>query len=117
MALQGMITSRVVPGTQLLEVIVLDTDPERAKYLVDEIVRQLILQSPAGTDAKGEADRQFIVQQVEDLKANITQGQSEVQQLNDVIAGASSARQIQDARSRQSALQARSRHGKPLTPS
>jgi capsular polysaccharide biosynthesis protein len=58
-ALQGMIASRVVPGTQLLEISVLDTDPQRAKYLVDEIVRQLILQSPAGSDLKGEADRQF----------------------------------------------------------
>jgi non-specific protein-tyrosine kinase len=104
-ALQGMIASRVVPGTQLLEISVLDTDPQRAKYLVDEIVRQLILQSPAGSDLKGEADRQFTLQQVEDLKANITKSQAEVRQLDDVIAGASSARQIQDARSRQSALQ------------
>ena len=103
--LQNMITSRVVPGTQLLEIIVLDTDPQRAKYLVDEIVHQLILQSPAGSDAKSEADQQFIQQQVEDLKTNITKGQSEVQQLNGVIAGASSAREIQDARSRQAALQ------------
>jgi non-specific protein-tyrosine kinase len=83
----------------------LDTDPQRAKYLVDEIVRQLILQSPAGSDLKGEADRQFTLQQVEDLKANITKSQAEVRQLDDVIAGASSARQIQDARSRQAALQ------------
>jgi non-specific protein-tyrosine kinase len=105
MTLQGMITSRVVPGTQLLEIVVLDTDPQRAKYVADEIVHQLILQSPAGTDVKSEADRQFILQQVEDLKANITKGQLDVQQLDSVIAGASSARQIQDARSRQSALQ------------
>jgi capsular exopolysaccharide synthesis family protein len=105
MALQGMITSRVVPGTQLLEIIVLDTDPQRAKYLVDEIVRQLIRQSPAGSNTTGGEDRQFIQQQVDDLKANITKGQAEVRQMDDVIAGASSARQIQDARSRQAALE------------
>ncbi len=104
-ALQAMITSRVVPGTQLLEISVLDTDPQRAKYLVDEIVHQLILQSPAGSDTKSESDRQFIAQQVDDLKANITKSQLEVQQLDGVIAGASSAREIQDARSRQAALQ------------
>jgi len=105
MALQSMITSRVVPGTQLLEIIVLDTDPQRAKYLVDEIVRQLILQSPAGSNTTGGEDRQFIQQQVDDLKANITKSQAEVRQMDDVIAGAISARQIQDARSRQAALE------------
>ncbi len=105
LTLQGMVTSRVVPGTQLLEIIVSDTDPQRAKYLVDEIVNQLILQSPAGTDAKDAASRQFIQQQVEDLQANITKSQAEVRQLDDVIAGANSARQIQDARSRQTELQ------------
>jgi polysaccharide biosynthesis transport protein len=105
MALQGMVTSRVVPGTQLLEIIVLDTDPQRAKYMVDEIVRQLILQSPAGSNTTGGEDRQFIQQQVDDLKANITKSQAEVRQMDDVIASASSARQIQDARSRQSALE------------
>ena len=104
-ALQSMVTSRVVANTQLLEISVLDTDPQRAKYLVDEVVRQLILQSPAGLDVKGEANRQFMQQQVEDLKANITKSQSEILELDSVIAGATSARQIQDARSRQAALQ------------
>jgi polysaccharide biosynthesis transport protein len=103
--LQNMVTSRVVANTQLLEISVLDTDPQRAKYLVDEVVRQLIMQSPAGLDVKGEANRQFMQQQVEDLKANITKSQSEILELDSVIAGATSARQIQDARSRQSELQ------------
>ena len=48
--LQGMVSSRVVAGTQLLEISVLDTDPQRAPVLADEIARQLILQSPAGSD-------------------------------------------------------------------
>jgi polysaccharide biosynthesis transport protein len=103
--LQGMVTSRVVPGTQLLEISVIDTDPQRAMVLADELSHQLILQSPASTDSEKEAGGQFIRSQIEDLKANINKGQDEVRQLDSVIAQSTSARQAQDARSRQTTLQ------------
>ena len=48
--LKGMVTSRVIPGTQLLEIAVVDANPQRAKVLADEMVNQLIRQSPAGSD-------------------------------------------------------------------
>jgi succinoglycan biosynthesis transport protein ExoP len=102
--LQGMVSSRVVPGTQLIEISVLDTDPQRVELLADGIARQLILQSPAGTDPQMEAERQFTLQQVEDLKNNIEHSQEEIRQLDDVIGKANSARQIQDARTRQDTL-------------
>jgi len=103
--LKGMVTSRVIPGTQLLEISVVDGDPQRARVLVDEVAHQLILQSPAGTDPQKDAERQFILSQIEELKTNIKKSQEEARQLDDVIAKANSARQIQDARSRQAALQ------------
>ena len=103
--LQSMLSSRVVPGTQLLEISVLDTDPKRAKTLAEEVVHQLILQSPAATDPEKETERQFILAQIQDLKTNIEKSKTEIRQLDDVIANATSARQIQDARSRQSSLQ------------
>jgi len=105
MALQAMVSSRVVPGTQLLEISVSDTDPQRARALASEVAHQLILQSPAATDPQKEADRQFILSQIEDLKANIKKSQDEIRQLDDVMAKSNSARQIQDARNRQTALQ------------
>jgi succinoglycan biosynthesis transport protein ExoP len=104
-ALKNMVTTRVVPGTQLLEIYVLDTDPQRAKVLADEVAQQLIQQSPAGTDSQTEADRQFVLSQIEEIKTNISKAHDEISQLDDVIAKATSARQIQDARSRQSALE------------
>jgi len=103
--LQSMVTSRVVPGTQLLEISVLDTDPQRAMVLADEIAQQLILQSPTGTNPDKDAERQFILSQIEDLKANIKKGQEEVRALDDTMAQSTSARQIQDARARQTTLQ------------
>lgn len=104
--LQEMVSSRLVPGTQLLEIAVLDTSPQRARILTDEISRQLIKQSPAGTDPQKEAERQFISTQILDLKENIKQSQEEIRQLDDVISTANSARQIQDARTRQDSLRA-----------
>ncbi len=104
-ALKSMVIARAIPGSQLLEISVQDTDPLRAKVLVDEIAQQLIRQSPAGAEAQKDSDRQFIVSQMEEIKANITKARQEVSQLDDVIAKATSARQIQDARSRQAALQ------------
>jgi len=104
--LKDMVSTRVVPGTQLFEISVLDTDPQRAAVLADQIAQQLILQSPAATDAQKEAERQFTLGQIEDLKANIKRGQDEMQQLDGTISKATSAKQIQDARARQTALQA-----------
>jgi polysaccharide biosynthesis transport protein len=104
-ALQSMVTSRVVPGTQLLEISVIDTDPQRAMVLANEIAQQLILQGPSGSNPEMAAERQFILSQTADLKANIKKSQEEIRQLDDEMAQSTSARQIQDARSRQTAFQ------------
>ena len=103
--LQQMVIGRVIPGTQLLEISVIDNDPRRAKILVEEVAHQLILQSPSAADPEKEAERQFILTQIEELKQNIKDAAAEIRQLDSVITGATSARQIQDARTRQSALQ------------
>ncbi|HTP07531.1 MAG TPA: polysaccharide biosynthesis tyrosine autokinase [Anaerolineae bacterium] len=102
--LQGMVSSRVVPGTQLFEIAVLDNQPQRAKDLAQELINQLKLQSPAGTDTQTDTERQFMTTQAEDLRTNITKAQDEIRQLDNVIASATSARQIQDARTRQDSL-------------
>ncbi len=104
--LRSMVTGRVVAGTQLLEIAVVDTDPQRARVLADEIARQLILQSPSAADPQKEAERQFILAQVAALKANIKSAQEEIAQLDNTIAKANSARQIQDSRDRQANLRA-----------
>ncbi len=103
--LKSMIGSRTIPGTLLLEIWVTDTDPERARVLADEIANQLILQSPTGTDPQKEAERQFVLRQMQELQTNIKEGQQKNRELDDVIAQAASARQIQDARGQQAAIQ------------
>jgi len=41
-------TAKAVPNTQLLEIAVVDTSPQRAQAVVNELTNQLILQSPWG---------------------------------------------------------------------
>lgn len=105
-ALKGMVSSRMVPGTQLLEISVTDSNPRRAKVLADELARQLIQISPAASDPEKEAEREFMQSQVNELRANLRKGMEELTQLNTSIANATSAREIQELRSRQASLQA-----------
>lgn len=104
-SLQGMVSSQVVVNTQLLQISVIDTDPERARVLADEVAQQLIKQSPTASDPQKDAEREFALAQIADLKTNIQNAQDEIRALDQVIATANSARQIQDARSRQQTLQ------------
>jgi len=57
-----------VANTQLLEIHVSDTFPERAAQVADELARQLTLLSPQG---RQEERRPFIEQQLDDLEATI----------------------------------------------
>ena len=102
--LADRVSTRIVPGTVLLEISVVDIVPDRAAVIANEIANQLILQTPAANDTNRNAERQFILSQIVSLKTNLQRGQDEMRQLDDVIAKASSARQIQDARNRQAAL-------------
>lgn len=105
-ALKSMVSSRMVPGTQLLEITVTDSNPRRAKVLADELAHQLIQISPAASDPEKEAEREFMQAQVNELRASLKRGMEELAQLNTAIANATSARELQELRGRQAALQA-----------
>jgi capsular exopolysaccharide synthesis family protein len=100
----GSVSARVVPGSQLLEISYLDTDPERARVLADEIANQLILQTP--TDSPETQERQaFIQQQLVDLEEKIQETQDEIDEEQENLDNANSARAIQQYQSNISALQ------------
>jgi capsular exopolysaccharide synthesis family protein len=103
--LRGMVTSQIVPGTQLIQISVVDTVPQRAQVLTNEIAHQLILQSPTAEDPAQVAQRQFVQGEIDRLQADIQGGRDEIQRLNDVIVKSNSAREVQDARDRQATLQ------------
>ncbi len=104
--LQASVTSRVVPGTQMLEIAVLDTEPDRSQALTEEIAHQLILMSANTTNPEIINEQQYIQQQIKDLRANIDTAKTEIQTLDNTIAQAATVRQIQEARTRQDSLRA-----------
>ncbi|MEO6062335.1 MAG: polysaccharide biosynthesis tyrosine autokinase [Thermoflexales bacterium] len=105
LTLKSIVNARAVPGTQVVEVTVIDTDPVRVKALASEIANQLIQQSPSANDSTQDAQRQFTRDQVDKLRANIKKAEQEVRELDDAISKSNSARQILDARTRQTTVQ------------
>ena len=98
-------TVKPVANTQLLEIQVVDTSPERAAAVADELANQIILQSPTQPQLEQQQRRQFIQQQLNDLEANIDITKGEITKLEDALDGMFSARQIADTQNQIAALQ------------
>lgn len=96
-ALAGQVNANLVPGTQLLQISVQDTDPERAKLLADEVARQLIRQSPTPAEEQEQAQhRQFVQQRLEVLQGQIQEAELQMEELEQRLALENSARGIAD---------------------
>jgi len=94
--LAEQVNTSLVPGTQLLQISVQDTDPQRAKALADEIARQLILQSPTPVEQEQSQHRQFVSRRLELLQAQIQEAEQQMEELEERLALENSARGIQD---------------------
>jgi uncharacterized protein involved in exopolysaccharide biosynthesis len=103
--LASMVQTNVIYGAQLLEITVLDVNPQRARVLADAIANELILQSPTGP--RGEQERQaFIQAQLDDLQAKIEKVDGQIKELEDSILTMTSAVEIAEAQSRLRELEA-----------
>jgi len=89
-------TVRVVPNTQLIEITVTDTSPERAQAVADQFAQQLIRQSPTGFDPERRQRQEFIQQQLNDLEIGIQETKDEIARKQEELATLFSARQIAD---------------------
>ena len=99
----GDISTRQVPSTQLLEISVRDTDPERARALADEIATQLILQSP--TASQDQERQAFIRERLSRIEQNISATEAEMAEEQEKLEAANSARAIQQYQANINALQ------------
>lgn len=98
-------SAQMIPNTQMIELYVVDTDPQRAQIVANELVRQLIAQSPAGSE---ESDRlNFIDAQLTSLQTSIRETQQELDRARASLAELFSARQIQDMKTQIAALEAK----------
>ncbi len=71
-------TARPLPNGQLLEIVVVDTTPPRAKAVADELANQLILQSPTAPRPEDQERQAFISDQLASLQTNIRQTEAEI---------------------------------------
>jgi non-specific protein-tyrosine kinase len=90
------VTANMVAGTQLMDISVIDTNPQRAKVIADEIARQLIAQSPTPNEQQQERTRGFVQGQMADLENEIKQLKDDIEKLRRDRGAATSARAIQD---------------------
>lgn len=98
---------RALPETQLIEIAVTDTSPERARAVADELANQLILQSPTSPEQDEQSRQAFIGQQLDELEQSITKTRNEIADKQDELASVSSARQIAEVENEIAALQAK----------
>lgn len=86
--------TRVVPNSQLLEITVIDTDPERAQIIANELANQLKLQSPTIGDTETGEQQDFIKQQLSSLRNQIQETEKNIEELQKSQVGLTSASQI-----------------------
>lgn len=98
-------SAKVLPDSQLIEVAVTDSSPERAMVVANEIANQLVKQTPTNAQDSEEAERQaFIRSQLDDLEISIKETKDSIAAKQEELAGLFSARQIADAQSQIAAL-------------
>jgi non-specific protein-tyrosine kinase len=98
-------TVSLVPNTQLLEIRVVDTNPQRAQVVANELANQLVEQSPSATDRDRQDRRDFVNRQLQELETNIDETKARIDDLQQQLAGMFSARQIADTQTQIAALE------------
>lgn len=84
-------TARVVPETQLIEILVTDTNPERAQIIANELAHQLILQSPVKESGQSQ---EFIKQQLANIEVQIQDTEKQIEDLQKTLNIINSVSQI-----------------------
>jgi polysaccharide biosynthesis transport protein len=86
--------ARVVPNTQMIEIAVTDTNPQRAQIIADALANQLILQSPATGSTETGQRQEFIKEQLSSLQSQITETEAKIEELQKSLVGQTSASQV-----------------------
>jgi succinoglycan biosynthesis transport protein ExoP len=96
-----------LPNRQLLEITVIDTSPERAKAVADELANQLIQHSPTAPKAEDQERDAFISDQLSSLQANISQTELDISAKQAELEPAIGALEISELQNDIAALQAK----------
>lgn len=104
-ALRGMIAVKLVQGTQILDITVVDTDPVRAAAIANAVGDELTHQPLSGSSGTQADLRADVEEQLRDLKERINFARQEVQNLDAAILEEDSARAIAELKNRRDLLQ------------
>jgi non-specific protein-tyrosine kinase len=97
----------VIPGTQLIEISVLDTSAVRAQAVASAFADQLIQISPSGVQPEEQERQDFIRGQLDKLQTQIEETEAEIETKQEELGGLFSAQDINETQSEISALQAK----------
>lgn len=89
----------------LIDIVVVDTSPQRAQAVANELGRQLILQSPTNSSRDESVHQDFVDQQLTGLQTNIAQTQKDINDRQKDLQTLNSAVEIADAQNQINALQ------------
>lgn len=98
--------ARALPNTNLIEITVNDTNPERAQTVANELAAQLIIMSPT-TQSGGQGRQEFIDERLNNLEVQISDTEAEIEKLQEELANTFSAQQINDKQDQISSLQSK----------
>jgi succinoglycan biosynthesis transport protein ExoP len=97
---------RIVQGTQLIEISIKDTVPERAQATADELARQLIRQSPTSPENATSAQyKEFVQRQLGDLQSKIDEAGARLVELEQDLTTAFSGEEAQKIQDQMTTLQ------------
>jgi succinoglycan biosynthesis transport protein ExoP len=96
--------ARALPNSQIIEIAVSDTVPERAQVVANALSNTLIQQSPTNTQEQ-QAREGFIESQLNKLEEDIQATQDEINKKEEELGALFSARQIADAQTEIAALE------------
>jgi len=98
-------TVSAVPNSQIIEIVVTDTDPLRAQAVANELANQLIKQSPSNPDLQEQKHQEFIRQQINLLETQIQDTLDEIASKEAELGSLNSARQISQTQAEIAGLQ------------
>lgn len=101
--------ARRLPNTQLIEIVVTDTNPERATIVANELANQLVLQSPTAANPEEQERIAFIEEQLDELQASIRATNDEIIAKQEELNALTSARQIRETQNQIETLEAKRR--------
>jgi succinoglycan biosynthesis transport protein ExoP len=99
--------AHALPNTQLIEIAVNDTDPNRAQAVANELANQLVLRSPTSAQPEEQGRQDFINQRLNVLETQINETEDEIKQLQENLGNMISAQQIDETQGQISSLQSK----------